>query len=284
MQPVKIITTVKKMQEHSDLMIHQGKSIALIPTMGFLHEGHLSLMQEGSRHADHLVVSIFVNPTQFGQGEDLEAYPKDFNRDMDLCKKKGVDVIFKPDAPELYPENFQTYIALEKLPNHLCGLSRPVHFKGVATIVTKLFNIVKPDIAIFGQKDFQQLAVIKQMVSDLHMTVKVIGAPIIREADGLAMSSRNTCLSPEKRPAALSLFESLNNAKQLIKNGVTDSNIITKKARDIVKFHGDTEIDYISICDPETLEDVQNIKKPVLMAMAVKVGKTRLIDNMLLSP
>ena len=284
MQPVKIITTVKKMQEHSDLMIHQGKSIALIPTMGFLHEGHLSLMQEGSRHADHLVVSIFVNPTQFGQGEDLEAYPKDFNRDMDLCKKKGVDVIFKPDAPELYPENFQTYIALEKLPNHLCGLSRPVHFKGVATIVTKLFNIVKPDIAIFGQKDFQQLAVIKQKVSDLHMTVKVIGAPIIREADGLAMSSRNTCLSPEKRPAALSLFESLNNAKQLIKNGVTHSNIITKKARDIVKFHGDTEIDYISICDPETLEDVQNIKKPVLMAMAVKVGKTRLIDNMLLSP
>jgi len=284
MQPVKIINTVKEMQEHSDLMIRQGKSIALIPTMGFLHEGHLSLMKEGSRHADHLVVSIFVNPTQFGQGEDLEAYPKNFNRDMELCKKKRVDVIFKPDAPELYPENFQTYITLEKLPNHLCGLSRPVHFKGVATIVAKLFNIVKPDIAVFGQKDFQQLAVIKQMVSDLHMTVKVIGAPIIREADGLAMSSRNTYLTPEKRPAALSIFESLNNAKQLIKDGVTDSNIIIKKARDIVNFHGDTEIDYISICDPETLGNVRNIKKSVLMAVAVKVGKTRLIDNMVLSP
>ncbi len=284
MKSIKIINTVKEMQKHSDLMIRQGKSIALIPTMGFLHEGHLSLMQEGARHADHLVVSIFVNPTQFGQGEDLEAYPKNFNRDMELCKKEGVDVIFKPDTPELYPENFQTYITLENLPNHLCGLSRPVHFKGVATIVTKLFNIVKPDIAIFGQKDFQQLAVIKQMVSDLHMPVKVIGAPIIREADGLAMSSRNTYLTPEKRSAALSLLESLNNAKQLIKDGVTDSNIIIKKATDIVKSHGDTKIDYISICDPETLENVRNIKKPVLMAMAVKVGKTRLIDNIILIP
>ncbi len=282
MPAIEIINTVKKMQAHSSLISRENKSIALIPTMGFLHKGHLSLMREAAKLAKHLIVSIFVNPAQFAPDEDLEIYPRDFNRDIELCQKQGVDIIFAPDVSELYPENFQTYISLEKLPHHLCGVSRPEHFRGVATVVTKLFNIVKPDVAVFGQKDFQQLAVIKQMVSDLHLNIKIIGAPIIREPDGLAMSSRNVFLTPEQRLSALSIFKSLNNAKKLIKTGIIDSSIIIKKTADIIKSYAETNIDYITICDPETLEDILTINRPVLMAIAVKIGKTRLIDNMIL--
>jgi pantoate--beta-alanine ligase len=272
------------MQARSDKMRCQDKTIVFVPTMGFLHEGHLSLMREGKKYGDDLVVSIFVNPTQFGPSEDLETYPRDFERDLELLEEEGVSAVFAPDIAEIYGESFQTYVELEKLPNHLCGLSRPVFFKGVATIVTKLFNIVKPHVTIFGQKDYQQLTVIRQMVRDLNFDIKIIGVPTVRESDGLAMSSRNTYLTPEQRISALSLNESLKNAQTLVENGLKDAAKIIDTAVKLIRAHPETEIDYITICDPETLDDMKTIDKPALMALAVKVGKARLIDNMILEP
>lgn len=272
------------MQSLSDRVKREGKRIAFVPTMGFLHKGHLSLMQEGLLHAQYLVVSIFVNPTQFEPGEDLESYPKNFEKDATLAEKEGANVIFAPDAKEIYSKQFQTYITLNNLPNHLCGLSRPNHFTGVATIVTKLFNIVKPDIVIFGQKDFQQLVIIKQMVSDLNLDIKIIGAPIVREKDGLAMSSRNTYLAPDERISARSLFKALNHSQKLLKSGIRDAAEIIRAVKKQISANKNTLIDYIAVCDPETLTDITIIEKPVLMALAVKIGKTRLIDNMLLIP
>lgn len=272
------------MQARSDLIRHYGKRIAFVPTMGFLHEGHLSLMEEGRKLGDELVVSIFVNPAQFGPGEDLEAYPRAFERDCELSKKKGANIIFAPDTTELYGREFQTYITLEKLPNHLCGISRPVHFRGVATVVTKLFNIVRPHVAIFGKKDYQQVLVIRQMVNDLNFDIEIVGAPIIREADGLAMSSRNSYLTPEQRTSALSLYQSLEKAQTLVESGVTDAAKIAGAVSEFVTSHPETVIDYIAICDSETLADMQTIDRPALMALAVKIGKTRLIDNKILSP
>ncbi|WP_443112709.1 pantoate--beta-alanine ligase [Desulfosarcina sp. BuS5] len=275
---------IKEMQSLPDRIKREEKRIALVPTMGFLHKGHISLMKEGLKHAEFLVISIFVNPTQFGPGEDLESYPRNFERDFALAEKAGVNVIFAPEAKEIYSAHFQTYVTLQDLPNHLCGISRPDHFRGVATIVTKLFNIVKPNAAVFGQKDFQQLAVIKQMVSDLNLDIKIIGAPIIREDDGLALSSRNVYLSPSERLPALSLFKALNNSQRLLASGVTDASKIISEAVELIDSYRETVIDYIAVCDPETLTDIKRIEKPVLMALAVKVGKTRLIDNMVLEP
>ena len=207
------------MQARSDKMRQEGKTVVLVPTMGFLHEGHLSLIREGRAYGEDLVVSIFVNPAQFGPGEDLESYPRDFERDLDLLRKEGVTAVFSPDAQEMYGENFQTFVELEKLPKHLCGLSRPVFFRGVATVVTKLFNIVKPHVAIFGEKDYQQLMVIRQLVRDLNFEIKIVGTRTIRETDGLAMSSRNTYLSENQRISALALSRSLNKAQELVENG-----------------------------------------------------------------
>jgi pantoate--beta-alanine ligase len=281
---IEIITAVKDMQKRSDKMRCQGKTIVFVPTMGFLHEGHLSLIREGKKHGDDMVVSIFVNPTQFGPSEDLEAYPRDLERDLDLLQKEGVNAVFTPDADEIYGGKYQTYVELEKLPNHLCGLSRPVFFKGVATVVTKLFNIVKPHVTIFGQKDYQQLTVIRQMVRDLNLDIEVIGAPTVRESGGLAMSSRNTYLTPDQRISALSLNKSLQKAQRLVENGLKDTDKIINTAAELIRFHPETEIDYITICDPETLDDMKTIDKPALMALAVKIGKARLIDNMILNP
>jgi pantoate--beta-alanine ligase len=281
---IEIINTVKEMQVRSDKIRCQGKTIVFVPTMGFLHEGHLSLMREGKKYGDDIVVSIFVNPTQFGPGEDLETYPRNFGKDLELVRKEGVSAVFAPDAGEIYGEKFQTYVELEKLPNHLCGLSRPVFFKGVATVVTKLFNIVKPHVTIFGQKDYQQLTVIRQMVRDLNFDIKVVGAPTVRESGGLAMSSRNTYLTPEQRISALSLNNSLKKAQTLVENGLQDAAKIIDTAAKLIRSHPETEIDYITICDPETLDDMKTIDRPVLMALAVKVGKARLIDNMILKP
>ena len=281
---IEIIKTAKDMQARSDKVRCQGKTIVFIPTMGFLHEGHLSLMREGKQYGNDIVVSIFVNPTQFGPGEDLETYPRNFEKDLELLKKEGVNAVFAPEAVEIYGEQFQTYVELEKLPNHLCGLSRPVFFKGVATIVTKLFNIVKPHVAIFGQKDYQQLTVIRQMVRDLNFDIKVVGAPTVRESDGLAMSSRNTYLTPEQRISALSLNKSLKKAQALVEDGLKDAAKIIDTAEKLIRSHPETEIDYITICDPETLDDMKSIDRPALMALAVKVGKARLIDNMILKP
>ena len=282
MSDIEIINTIKDMQRYSDRVRQEGKTVAFVPTMGFLHEGHLSLMKKGRELAEILVVSIFVNPAQFGPKEDLASYPRNIERDLELLVKAGVDIAFIPDEKEIYSKGFQSYVEMKNLPNHLCGLSRPVFFRGVATVVAKLFNIVKPHFAVFGQKDFQQLLVIKQMVKDLNCNIEIIGAPIIREKDGLAMSSRNSYLSPGQRIHALILYKSLKKAGEILKNGVRDSSKIIEEATALIKACPDTLIDYIKICDPETLEDIKMIEKPALMALAVKVGATRLIDNMIL--
>ena len=281
---IKVIHKAEEIQKRSEQIRCQGKSIVLVPTMGFFHEGHLSLMRKGRELGDDLVISIFVNPAQFGPHEDFESYPRDLERDLQLAREIGVDAVFTPDNMELYPEGFQTYIELEKLPNHLCGLSRPVFFKGIATVVAKLFNIVKPHVAIFGEKDYQQLTVIRRMVQDLNFNINIIGGPTVREPDGLAMSSRNNYLSPKERPAALTLYKALVKAKDLLKNGVKDAGEIIQVATKLITAHPETGIDYISICDPECLDTIKTIDKPALMALAVNVGKTRLIDNMILYP
>ncbi|OEU60652.1 MAG: pantoate--beta-alanine ligase [Desulfobacterales bacterium PC51MH44] len=281
---MEIITTAKLMQARSDQMRRQFKTIVFVPTMGFLHEGHLSLIREGHKHGDDMVVSIFINPAQFAPGEDLESYPIDLERDLELLQKEDVDAVFIPDDKEIYGKRFQTYVELEKLPNHLCGISRPIFFKGVATVVAKLFNIVKPHVTVFGQKDYQQLIIIRQMVRDLDFDIEVVGAPTVREPDGLAMSSRNNYLTPEQRISALSLYKSLQKARALVESGIQDANKIINAATELIQSHPGTEIDYIVICDTETLDDAKTIDRPVLMALAVKVGRARLIDNSILNP
>lgn len=261
-----------------------GKTIAFVPTMGYLHEGHISLMERGRMLAEILVASIFVNPTQFGPGEDLSIYPRDIERDTALSEKAGVDFIFSPTAEELYPEGFETYISQEKLPEHLCGLSRPGHFRGVMTVVAKLFNIVKPHYAVFGEKDYQQLAVIRRMTRDLNFDTGIIGAPTVREPDGLAMSSRNKYLSETDRKSARVLFRCLSEAGRRVAEGETDAGRIIADSETAIRAEPETEIDYIKICHPGTLNDVAAIDQPVVMALAVKVGGTRLIDNLVLFP
>jgi pantoate--beta-alanine ligase len=280
---MKIIKTVKEMQAWADRARLEGKIIGFVPTMGYLHEGHFSLMRIARDVCDLLVVSIFVNPSQFAPHEDFDAYPRDFQRDFDMTEKEGVDIFFVPEVGELYPAGFQTYVILEKIPAHLCGNSRPIFFRGVATVVTKLFNIVKPHKAVFGKKDYQQLLVIRRMVSDLHMDIDIIGGETIREHDGLAMSSRNTYLTQTQRKSALSLNKALKAARASVESGITDASEIVKQTEKSISSYPETQIDYVAVCDPETLEDIQFINRPVLMALAVKVGSTRLIDNMILS-
>jgi len=276
---MKIIKTVKEMQSFSEALRNQGKKIAFVPTMGFFHEGHLNLMREGRKRGDCVVVSIYVNPTQFGPNEDFSSYPRDFERDCELAEGVGVDVIFYPSNEEMYPDHYHTYVTVERLTENLCGLSRPVHFRGVATVCTKLFNMVKPHVAIFGQKDFQQLTVIKRMVQDLNMDLEVVGMPTTREADGLAMSSRNTYLSNKERSTALSLSRSLKMAKASYEGGERDALKIIGSACAFIEEHPHAVIDYVKICDIRTMQDVSRMEGPCVMALAVKVGKTRLIDN-----
>ncbi len=273
------------MQKAADSIREKGGTIVLVPTMGFLHEGHLSLLREGKRYGDHIILSIFVNPTQFGPGEDFETYPQDFESDSAAAEKEGVDIVFAPEIADLYGDNFETYISLENLPRHLCGLSRPTHFRGVATIVAKLFHIAKPHAAVFGSKDYQQLAIIRRMTADLNMDIKIVGAPIVREPDGLAMSSRNAYLTPEQRQSAPVLYSSLLAARQMVREGETDAAAIIQKTAERIQAVPETAIDYITICDSETLEDVETVTGPVLMALAVYIGsRCRLIDNMILTP
>lgn len=281
---IKIIRTVPEMQETSEQVRLSGKKVAFVPTMGFLHEGHMSLLKEGRERGDFLVLSIFVNPTQFGAGEDLDTYPSNIENDCRLAEKEGVDAVFLPDKTMMYGENYQTYVSLERLPNYLCGVSRPVHFRGVATVVSKLFNIVKPHVAVFGQKDYQQLAIIRQMTADLNFDIEIVGGPTVRETDGLAMSSRNSYLSDEQRISATCLIKSLQKSQELVKNGEKNSEAVLNAASDIILSHPQTSIDYLKLCDPVSLEEVTVIKGPVLFAMAVHVGETRLIDNMILEP
>lgn len=279
LKTMKIIESVKKMQEFSESLRRNGKKIAFVPTMGYLHDGHLSLMKEGKKLGDCLVISIYVNPTQFGPGEDLEQYPRDIEKDRRLSRDVGVDVIFYPPDSEMYPEHYQTFVDVEKVTKNLCGLSRPVHFRGVTTVCAKLFNIVKPHVTVFGKKDFQQLVAIKRMVTDLNMDIDVVGMPTIREADGLAMSSRNTYLKEEERESALSLSRSLETAKELYDNGARKAINIISNIKAIIEVHPHTEIDYVKICDTTTMNDVEYLESEAVIALAVRVGVTRIIDN-----
>lgn len=275
------------MHRFSDSVRAEGKTIAFVPTMGFLHKGHASLLELGRKKADVLVLSIFVNPSQFGPNEDLDAYPRNLDGDLAIAEKEGVNAVFTPTPSSMYPRGFQTYINLETLPDHLCGLSRPGHFRGVATVVAKLFNIVKPHYAFFGQKDFQQLAVIKRMAADLDFNIEIIGAPIVREPDGLAMSSRNTYLGPSERHSALCLSGAIKKADDMLGSGIRKSSEIIKAAEDIIMKESESNpeisIDYLAIVDPDTFDNMPEINKQALFALAVKIGKTRLIDNTILA-
>lgn len=257
----------------------EGLTVGFVPTMGYLHEGHKSLIDKAVKENDRVVVSVFVNPIQFGPTEDLASYPRDLERDAKLCEEAGANLIFHPEKEEMYFDDFSSFVEVQGVSKGLCGKSRPIHFRGVCTVVTKLFNIVKPDRAYFGQKDAQQLAVVKRMVRDLNMDIEIVGCPIIREEDGLAKSSRNTYLSAEERKAAVILSKSLKLGKEAIEKGERDS----KKIIDIITNNINTEklakIDYVEIVDPLSIENIDKIENSALVAMAVYIGKTRLIDN-----
>lgn len=267
------------MQSLSESVRLQGKKISFVPTMGYIHEGHLALMREAKKIADCLVISIYVNPKQFGPKEDLSRYPRDFERDYRMAESVGVDVIFFPPDEEMYPQYYQTYVDVEKVTQSLCGLSRPGHFRGVTTVCAKLFNIVKPHVAIFGKKDFQQFITIKRMVFDLNLDLEVIGLPTVRETDGLAMSSRNVYLKEGERNSALSLVNSLKLAQKIYEGGERKTLVIINEVKKFIKSAPSADIDYIKICDAVTLEDIDEITGEAVIALAVKIGATRLIDN-----
>lgn len=277
---MKIIRKIKQMQEYVTSAKKAGKKVGLVPTMGALHEGHLSLIRQASKDNDVVVVSIFVNPTQFGPKEDFNKYPRPFTKDARLAKSAGANVIFNPSVEEMYPAGYQTYVEVGKITRGLCGASRPGHFRGVATVVSKLFNAVPADKAYFGQKDYQQVQVIKQIVQDLNIAVQVVTCPIIREQDGLAMSSRNQYLNAEERKSATCLYEALKVAKAMIKSRIKDTNKIKKEIRNIIESNLLSKVDYIEIVNAGTLDPVKVVKGKVVIALAVYIGKTRLIDNM----
>ena len=275
---MQVTTTVEETRKLVKNWKKEGKTIGLVPTMGFLHEGHASLIRRCREENDIVVVSDFVNPTQFGPTEDLEAYPRDFKRDSELCESLGTDLIFHPEPKDMYHDP-HAYVSIDTLSDTLCGQTRPIHFKGVCTVVSKLFNIVAPDRAYFGQKDAQQLAVIKRMVKDLNVDTEIIGCPIIREEDGLAKSSRNTYLSEDERQAALVLSRSLKIGKQLVEDGEKSAKAIKDAITAEINKEPLARIDYVDVVDFETITPVDEIKGTTLVAIAVYIGKTRLIDN-----
>lgn len=279
---MKVISDIARMRQFIIRAKAEHKSIGFVPTMGCLHQGHLSLIRQAKKDCDVCVVSIFVNPTQFGPKEDYKKYPRDLAQDSIMAKSAGCDAIFYPRVKEMYPENYLTYVNVEKITDYLCGVSRPGHFKGVATVVAKLFNIVQPDIAYFGGKDYQQALVIKRMVKDLDMPSAIKVMPIIRENDGLAMSSRNTYLNSQERLESAVLYQSLQKAKEMIAKGERDSKNIMKEIKKMILKKKTAKIDYIAIVDAQTLEPVSFIKGKTLIALAVWIGKTRLIDNIVL--
>jgi len=276
------IKDIKLMQKRSFEVRQQGKSIGFVPTMGYFHDGHIELMKYAKSRYDVVIVSIFVNAIQFGPNEDFQKYPRDIDRDLKLASQAGVNIVFNPEHKEIYPDNFQTGVKVEKVTKYLCGALRPGHFNGVTTIVSKLFNIVQPNAAVFGEKDFQQFVTIKQMVKDLNMPVTVIGRPIVREVDGLAMSSRNIYLSAKERKAALSLNKSIELAKRMVCMNENDCMKIIHTVKNELLSKSCIKIDYVQLCDPETLEPAEKIKQKTLLALAVFIGSTRLIDNCIL--
>ena len=275
---MKIVSTIEEVRAQVKEWKKEGQSIGFVPTMGYLHEGHMSLIDAAGEN-DKVVVSIFVNPMQFGPTEDLASYPRDLEHDAKLCEEHGVDLIFHPTPEEMYGDQFYSYVDMDVLTKELCGLSRPVHFRGVCTVVTKLFNIVTPDRAYFGQKDAQQLAVIKRRVKDLNMPLTITGCPIIREEDGLAKSSRNTYLSPEERKAALVLSRSIFLGKEMVEKGERDCKRILAAMTEEIEKEPLAKIDYVKIVDLDTMQQVEKIDRGILAAIAVYIGKTRLIDN-----
>jgi len=280
---MKQINSNRKMQTFARESRRSGKSIALVPTMGFLHEGHLELMRKAREKADLVVVSIFVNPIQFGPNEDLDRYPRDLAGDLDKCDSVGVDIVFTPTPEEIYPNGFQTAVAVNKITQVLCGASRPNHFQGVTTVVVKLFNLTLPDFAFFGEKDFQQLAVIRRMVIDLNFPLEIIGVPIVRESDGLAMSSRNAYLPAQQRAEAPAIYKALSNARKLYNQGMNEAERLCKAVSDQLNksIESDFKIEYIEIYDSNNLTLIENkISSPATILIAVHLGKTRLIDNL----
>lgn len=279
-----IIQTLNEMQERVVAARTAGQTIAFVPTMGFLHQGHLSLLEEGRKRGDLLILSIFVNPTQFGQGEDFDDYPRDLQQDSEIARQAGVDIIFAPTTTEMYPSGYATYVDVEGITETLCGSSRPGHFRGVCTVVSKLFNIVQPQVAIFGNKDFQQQAVIRRMVADLNMPVEIVGMPIFREADGLAMSSRNVYLNPDQRQQALVLSQCISQAQQCVAQGEVASAEIVSQLQTMIEKHPAARIDYVQICHQLTMENQATVDADAVLLLAVYIGDTRLIDNAFLVP
>jgi len=281
---MKVFRKIKEQQNYSLIRKHKNIKVALVPTMGFLHEGHLSLIDKAKEYADEVIVSIFVNPTQFGEGEDYREYPRDEERDLRFLKEREIDAVFIPESSEMYPEGFKTFCEVKDLSGKYCGRSRPGHFRGVVTVVLKLFNITQPDFVVFGEKDYQQCVIIKTMTRDLNLPVKIIPSPIIREKDGLAVSSRNIYLNREERKEATVLSESLIMAKKMVGKGEYKVDFLKKKMYDLIRSKKHARVDYIEFVDPKTLETLEKVAKPARILMAVWIGKARLIDNMEVRP
>lgn len=276
---MEVFKTIPQVRQWVKAQRQQGRKIGLVPTMGYLHEGHLTLMRRAKNSCDAVIISIFVNPTQFGPQEDYERYPRDLERDLRLAREVGVDAVFAPEVQEMYPPGYATYVEVEGLTEVLCGASRPGHFRGVATVVTKLFNIVQPDEAFFGLKDYQQAMVIKRMVKDLNIPVEIVTVPTVREEDGLALSSRNKYLTPEERRQALSLYRALKLGEELIRRGERRADKVREAMTKEILSQPLARIDYVSVNDAETLKPLEEISGKVLLAVAVWIGSTRLIDN-----
>jgi pantoate--beta-alanine ligase len=277
---MEIVNEIEPLREKISLWKKQGLKIGFVPTMGYLHEGHLSLVRESKKRCQVTVVSIFVNPKQFGPSEDYNLYPRDLERDRRLLEQEGVNLLYYPSVEVMYPEGYRTYVEVELLQDKLCGQSRPGHFRGVCTVVLKLFNLVQPDEAYFGWKDAQQVIIIKKMVEDLNLPVKVVPLPLVRDLDGLALSSRNTYLNPEERKAALVLKKSLDLAEKLILAGERDTGRIKEKMKELIQSEPLARIDYVEIVDLKTLESLEQLDREALVALAVFIGRTRLIDNL----
>lgn len=273
------VEKIKVLKEMLHAAKKAGKTVGFVPTMGYFHEGHLSLMRRAKAENDLVVVSLFVNPIQFGQKEDYRSYPRDLPRDRSLAETAGADLLFVPEVEEIYPKGFQSFVEVTVVSQGLCGASRPQHFRGVATVVMKLFNIVEPDRAYFGEKDAQQLRVIKRMVADLNLNLVVVGCPIVREQDGLAMSSRNVYLNPEERQAALVLYQALMKGKELIEGGERGFSKVQEELQDLIKKEPQASLDYLEIRESQDLTPVDTMSGEIIIALAVKIGKTRLIDN-----
>jgi len=281
---MEILRTNAEMARWRDECYRKRQTVGFVPTMGYLHRGHLALVEEALRRAAQVVVSIFVNPTQFSPGEDLNRYPRDFERDLELCRELGTHAIFAPEVEEMYPPGFQTRVLVDRVTQNLCGLHRPGHFDGVALVVTKLFCSIRPHLAVMGEKDFQQLVVVKRLSKDLNLGVEIIPHPTVREPDGLAMSSRNIYLSQEERLSALSLYRSLLAAREMVRGGERRVKVLLDKTKEIIEAEPHCNIQYVQVVDEDTMTDIDEVTSKAVMAMAVFVGKARLIDNMRLWP